>query len=154
MEKRRINSRAIIWRDGKILAVRHKDTDWAEDDHWALPGGGLDYNEFIKDAVKREVFEELGVEAEVGELIGIQQFYSQRKDFSEELELFFHVHDSPDFDKIDLSKTSHGMNEIAEVKFVDPKQTYMKPECLSTMDIAGIIAGTAPVHVENQLIKA
>ena len=151
MQKRRINSRAIIWRDGTILAVRHKDSAGTEDDHWALPGGGLDYDEFIKDAVRREVFEELGVEAEVGKLIGMQQFYSRREDFSEELELFFHVYDSPAFDAIDLSKTSHGANEIAEVKFVDPKQVYIKPDCLAEIDLAGIIAGTSLPHIENQL---
>lgn len=33
MEKRRVNVRAIIWRDGKILAAKHKDEDGVVSDY-------------------------------------------------------------------------------------------------------------------------
>ena len=45
MEKRRVNVRGIIWRDGKLLAVKHKNNDGSEADYWAVPGGGLDPHE-------------------------------------------------------------------------------------------------------------
>ena len=151
MEKRRINVRAIVWRDGKLLGVRHKDDDGTPNEYWAVPGGGLDPLESLRDGVKREVFEELGVRAEVGSLLATQQFHSKRTDFDEELEFFFAVNDSADFDTIDLSKTSHGLEELSEVAFIDPKAVAIKPELLATLDIAAVIAGTERVEVKNYL---
>lgn len=38
---------------------------------WTVPGGGLDWGEHPEDAVRREVFEETGLAAEVGPLLGV-----------------------------------------------------------------------------------
>lgn len=151
MEKRRINVRAVIWRDGKILAVKHRNEDGTPTDHWALPGGGLDPMESLADAVAREVLEELGVVANVGRLIAGQQFTSNRTDFDEELELFFQVDYSSEFESIDLTNTSHGVDELAGVAFIDPKKEFVLPEFLQVLDVAGVIDGNAPVVVENYL---
>lgn len=151
MEKRRINVRAVIWRDGKILAVKHRNEDDTPTDHWALPGGGLDPMESLADAVAREVLEELGVVANVGRLIAGQQFTSNRTDFDEELELFFQVDYSSEFESIDLTNTSHGVDELAGVAFIDPKKEFVLPEFLQVLDVAGVIDGNAPVVVENYL---
>ena len=53
--KRRVNVRGIIWREGKILAVKHKDPDGTESSYWAVPGGGLDLLEWVEDGVQREI---------------------------------------------------------------------------------------------------
>ena len=151
MEKRRINVRAIVWRDGDILAVKHKNDDGTPTDHWALPGGGLDPMESLQDAVEREIFEELGIRAKAGSLMCVQQFNSQRRNFEEELELFFRVEDSPDFDSIDLSATSHGVAELADVAFVDPKKVFILPELLSEVDLTALANTATPVVVKNYL---
>ena len=52
---------------------------------------------------------------------------------------------------IDLSKTSHGLEELSEVAFIDPKAVAIKPELLATLDIAAVIAGTERVEVKNYL---
>ena len=151
MEKRRINVRAIVWRDGKILAVKHKDDDGSESEHWAVSGGGLDPLESLEDGVKREIMEELGLEIEVGKLLMVQQFNSKRDDFDEELEFLFQVEDSPMFDTIDLEKTTHGMEELARVAFVDPKEVFIKPTFLSELDIDALIKAPITTHVSNDL---
>lgn len=41
------------------------------DERWTLPGGGIDFGEHPRDAVVREVYEETGLDATVGELAWI-----------------------------------------------------------------------------------
>lgn len=38
---------------------------------WVLPGGHVDYNERVEQAVKREVKEELGIRIEIKDLVGV-----------------------------------------------------------------------------------
>ena len=53
----KIAQKVIIEKDGKALIVRHpKDTNWE------LPGGRLNKGELPEEGLKREVFEELGIE--------------------------------------------------------------------------------------------
>ena len=151
MSTRRINVRAVVWRDGKLLAVKHKNSDGSESEYWAVPGGGLDPMESLHDGVKREILEEVGVEAIVGQLLMVQQFPSKREGFNEELEFLFHVEDSQQFDAIDLTKTTHGMEELARVEFVDPKAVSILPRFLSELDIAKLLATENMVHVSSEL---
>ena len=151
MEKRRINVRAIIWREGKLLGVLHKDDEGNPSPYWAVSGGGLDPGETLQEGVRREVMEELGIEATVGELLFIQQFPSSRKGFDEELEFFFHIHDTPLFDTIDLASTSHGNDELSCVEFIDPKNAPILPSFLSELDTEAYIRGEHPVYISSEL---
>lgn len=54
----RVAIRVLIIIDDKVLLVKEADDDW-----WALPGGGVDHGESVQSALVREVEEELGVPA-------------------------------------------------------------------------------------------
>lgn len=55
----RVAVRALIVSDNKILIVKELDGgDW-----WAIPGGGVDYGESLKDCLLREIGEEIGVQS-------------------------------------------------------------------------------------------
>lgn len=54
---------ALIFRGESILLVEYNDENGP---YYNLPGGGLEYHETIKEAVKRELLEEASVEIEVG----------------------------------------------------------------------------------------
>lgn len=152
MDKRRVNVRGIIWRDGKLLAVKHKKDDGSEADYWAVPGGGLDPHESLVSGVKRELSEEMAITAEVGNLLFVQQFKSQRRGYEEELEFFFHITNPIDFaDTIDLSMTSHGNDEIARIQFIDPHHELIYPRFLSTIAIDDYIADHRPVYLFDEL---
>lgn len=150
MEKRRIGVRGIIWRDGRLLAVKHKDKDGNPKDFWAIPGGGLDPGEQIEEGVKREMFEELGKDAQIGRLLFVQQFRSSRGDCDEELEFFFLIENIEDFSGIDLTQTSHGVKEIAECEFIDPTAETMKPGFLSEIDLQKYVETVQPVLVVDR----
>ena len=148
---RRVNVRAVIYRDGEILAVKHKRSDGSEARFWAAPGGGLDPHESLRAGVAREVFEETGIKVKAGKLLFASQFDSPRDDYDEELELFFNVPYDPAFENIDLSKTSHGGAEIARIGFVNPAEVEILPRVLSDIGLAALVASETTVNAVSAL---
>ena len=65
-KRQRVAAYAVILRDDRILLSRLSAAVTREE-LWTLPGGGLDHGEDPRDAVRREVHEETGLTAEVGE---------------------------------------------------------------------------------------
>lgn len=151
MDKRRVNVRGIVWREGKLLAVKHKNKDGSASDYWAVPGGGLDPMELLTDGLKREFMEETGKEAVVGKLLFLQQFRDTRGKYDEQLEFFYQIENVDDFTDIDLSKTALGEEELYCIEFIDPKNKYILPAFLSSVDIEKAIVTTKPISLHNEL---
>jgi mutator protein MutT len=61
---------ALVVDRGKILLAR-RAADQVEAGRWNLPGGFVDRGETVEAAAAREVFEETGLEVEIGLLIGV-----------------------------------------------------------------------------------
>ena len=151
MEKRRIGVRGIIFNDGKLLAVKHKKKDGSPAGFWAIPGGGLDPEESLESGLRREIYEELGINANVGRLLFIQQFTSTRADRDEELEFFFLIDNSQDFASIDYSSTSHGMEELAACEFIDAAHEYVLPRFIGEINMQVHVGAAQPVLISNEL---
>lgn len=64
--RQRVAAYAVILREDRILLCRLAPRVSAEE-LWTLPGGGLDHGEDPRDAVIREIYEEAGLDATVGE---------------------------------------------------------------------------------------
>lgn len=64
----KLDSRAAIIRDGKILLVRERDG------LWAMPGGWVDVDQTIRSNIEKEVREEAGLAVEVGRLVALHEF--------------------------------------------------------------------------------
>ena len=70
---------ALIWRDGKILlALRRPGRHMGP--KWELPGGKVDPGEDPRDALRRELEEEFGVQAQIGECLGSTRFRQEALD--------------------------------------------------------------------------
>jgi 8-oxo-dGTP diphosphatase len=60
---------AIIPYEGKIVLIKRKNDPYR--DHFALPGGIVEYGETVESALIREVKEETGLDVEIHKLVGV-----------------------------------------------------------------------------------
>jgi 8-oxo-dGTP diphosphatase len=65
----RIGVSACVWRDGMVLLVERGKEPWKG--KWSLPGGSLEFGETVREAARRELAEETGVEADLEKLVDI-----------------------------------------------------------------------------------
>lgn len=147
MTIRRINTRGIIYKDGKIFAQQLIKNS-GSDNYWCTPGGGLDEGEALVDGLHREMIEETGIVPVIGKLLFIQQFHDGTK---EQLEFFFHIENASDYEIINLSQTSHGELEIERCEFINPKTENILPAFLKVLDIAAYLTSNLPVFIDNDL---
>lgn len=83
----RLAARALIVHDDRLLLVN------AYANHhmglWCAPGGGVERGQSLPDNLKREVFEETGLEIEVGALAMVNEFHDPKGTFHQ-VDLMFH----------------------------------------------------------------
>ena len=151
MIERRVNVRGIINKNGKIFAqTLNPGTDNVSRDDWmCTPGGGLEAMESLEEGLVREMIEETGVKPEIGRLLFIQQFV--RGNGIEQLEFFYEIKNWDDYLSVDLTKTSHGVEEIKWVGFVDAKTANVLPKFLQEIDIENFIKTNQPVRLIDNL---
>lgn len=138
-----VRCRAIIVHDGKLLVVKHAP----HHKHVALPGGHLEWDETVLEAIKREVIEELGVTPDIGRLLYINTFTNDEETHS--TEFFFEVKNGADFLDIENRQRSHA-HEVCEMFWMSqeddlnllpqPLKKYFKEGNLFT-DIPRFIQG-------------
>src|SRR4051812_27817288 len=66
--------RALIVRDHAVLLIRHRSGNQP----WALPGGGVERNERLAEAARREAHEETGAPVRVEQLLGVYDRFGER----------------------------------------------------------------------------
>ena len=62
----KLDTRAAIFKDNKILLVKEKDG------RWSLPGGWVDVNQTVRTNTEKEVKEEAGLDVEATRIIAVQ----------------------------------------------------------------------------------
>jgi 8-oxo-dGTP diphosphatase len=101
---------AIIIRDEKILICQRNEGQ-AMPLKWEFPGGKVERDEDLKDALRRELGEELGIDAVIGRKIaGIQHTYAS----GASLELYFY--------RVDHFKNEIDNRIFREVRWVDRRE--------------------------------
>jgi len=79
-----------------------------------FPGGGLEFGEGLADCLKREIKEELGIEAEIGELFYVNDFF-QASAFRETDQLVsFYYGAFVEVDKVPVSNHEVPLSEEGE----------------------------------------
>jgi ADP-ribose pyrophosphatase YjhB (NUDIX family) len=147
---RRIATRGIIFKDGKLLCQQLKPyKDGKERDYWCTPGGGLDDNEVLRDGLYREMIEETGIAPKIGRLLFVQQFSEDGE--KEQMEFFFLIENPEDYEEIDLAATTHGEIEIDNMEFISPSEHTVLPVFLQSIDLKKYIETVQPVYVYSEL---
>lgn len=72
----KIRPSVLIIKDNKLLTLKYR---YPKGDIYALPGGNLEFGEELKPALQRELLEEIGIEAQVGDLKFICEVIYQRE---------------------------------------------------------------------------
>jgi 8-oxo-dGTP pyrophosphatase MutT (NUDIX family) len=116
--KRRIAVRGIFVTQDKLLCIKLKPyKDSLKGDFWCVIGGGIDEGEALIPALKREIIEETAITPVIGNLLYIQQFKHAE---TEHMEFFFNILNPEDYLHVDLSKTTHGQEEIEQIALHRP----------------------------------
>ncbi len=127
----KITTRALIFNEEqKLLTVQHHGSDF-----WSLPGGKIDEGEDLKTCLKREIFEELGVQCEILNLAFVHEFrWSPESDVT--TEFFFVVKISEK--NMDISQFSgkFAEQELKKISWNTLDETLnVKPEFLKNQKL-------------------
>ncbi len=117
--------RGVILHEGRLLVVRHAhDLSFA-----VLPGGHLEQGEEVPECLERELFEELGVKAELGRLLFVHTFFDEEG--VQILEFLMEVINGSDFMHTRVAEASHGY-EIAAMEWLKPgSDVRLRPEVIA-----------------------
>ena len=74
----RLGAYAVILNEADEILLSWFNGEGVATPSWTLPGGGVEYDETLTDAVVREVYEETGYHVEVGELLVAHHFTASR----------------------------------------------------------------------------
>lgn len=84
----------------------------------ALPGGHLEWGEDVKECLKREIVEELGIEPEIGRLLYINTFFDAAKN-TQPIEFFFEVKNGDKYLESEKLTRTHA-HELGEIVWARP----------------------------------
>lgn len=70
--------KALVLHKGKFLLLKER---FHKKDIWDLPGGKPEYGETPQEALKREIKEELYIEAKIGKSVGTWWFFSHHNNY-------------------------------------------------------------------------
>ncbi len=110
----RVASRGIVIKDNRIAIFCKK-----EKNEYKLPGGGVEDNESLEEAFKREVLEETGCEVSIVKKLGVVREYRTRDSFLQISHVFL---SNVTNDTMKLNLTEKEITEGGELIWCNPKE--------------------------------
>lgn len=103
-------ARGVCIKEGKILVCQTKG-----DKNTYLPGGHVEFEETVKEALRREIDEELGVDSTVGRFLGaVEHTFDQKGEVHCEINLLFEL----SCEALDISRSPESQEEYIEFHWV------------------------------------
>ena len=120
-----IRVRGVILNDDKMLVAKLVDNDY-----YCLLGGKLEYGEDLKECLKRELIEELGVSPEIGRLLLVNTFIEKNESKNQSIDFIFEVTNGKDYLNLDKVERTHAF-EIKELYWMNKNEDlYILPKAL------------------------
>ena len=101
----------IVDSDNRVLLTKRNVPPFQGE--WVMPGGKIDLGEPIVAALKREVWEEVGLEVEVGSLIDVFEHVTPGEDNYHFIIIYYRC--TPLYCDV-----NHNKDEVAEARWVEP----------------------------------
>lgn len=117
MTKVRPAVKGIIKRNGKILILK---AEAGREAYWVLPGGKVEYGEEPRQALEREIKEEINCSAEIGRPVGMYYFFVGPESEGDQIVLTAFETDIGD-QEIDIENNPADEN-ITEYRWMEPKE--------------------------------
>jgi len=114
-DNQRITTAGICFKENKVLIGKRIDKG-AIASKWEFPGGKNRWGETVEDTLKREFFEELGIDVEVGDLIASCEFDNKGTHY------FLKAHQI--FIKDEIDKLSLSVHTEIKWEFLDNLKDY------------------------------
>jgi molecular chaperone GrpE len=76
--------KAVVVKNEREVLLMRRSKDYVNPQKYDLPGGHLEKGETVREALKREIKEETGLEVEPGEVLKVTEFPKENKHFKEE----------------------------------------------------------------------
>lgn len=108
---------ALIRENGRVLLIKRANEP--SKGKWSIPGGLVEVGEGVRDAVAREVLEELGLRIRVGDLIGV--FENVVRDGVGGIRYHFVI---LDYFAEPVSGVLRGNGEVADVRWCSPVEAW------------------------------
>lgn len=122
--------KALIERNGKILVLK---TETENNVYWVLPGGKVEYGEDPIDALERELQEEISVDCEINEPVGMYYFFTGKENKGDQVVLTVFEADIGD-QEIDISSNPANEN-LTEYGWLSPEKFIEKTSNESLVDL-------------------
>jgi 8-oxo-dGTP diphosphatase len=145
----RTAARAVVICDGKLLAIKMRDQRGL---YYILPGGGQQPGETLRETVRRECLEEVGVEVEVGELLYVREYIGKNHTFSprhgqfHQLECVFHGTIADPHACCPGSETDNHQVGVAWLSLEHLAQIRFYPEAVKPCFLEGA-ASVSPIYL-------
>lgn len=116
----RLAVRAVILKQDRLLIVNAYPGN--QSDLWCLPGGGVERGTSLPENLKREVYEETGLQIAVGSMLGVNEFHNP----------------ADGFHQVDLYFASTILSGTLSPEWTDPEGVVTQRRFVTQSELAGL----------------
>jgi 8-oxo-dGTP diphosphatase len=124
--------------DGSSILLCRIAPGYPGEGRWTLPGGGVEWGEHPEDALRREVYEEAGLELNSFEFLGIDSRIYEDDRWPDGLHIIRMIYRTPLSGQPSVTEIDGSVDEVRWIPLVDVESISIVNLVEAALDIAGI----------------